>query len=114
MCGIFVWYPRGWCTNCGSLELEWTKVSGKGIVYSLTAVRQVIRNSELYAQRLPIIIAMIDLDEGIRLVSALKNCDIKTVKIGMRVRVVFEQLDSNISFPFFEPEDEGPVEPSTA
>ena len=51
---------------------------------------------------MPFVIAMIDLDEGIRIVSDLRSCALGEVKVGMQVRVNFEPVDNEISLPFFE------------
>jgi uncharacterized OB-fold protein len=57
-------------------------------------------------QPVPYVIALVELVEqaGLRLVTNVTNCDLEAVRIGMRLRVVFENLNDDIALPLFEPE----------
>ncbi|MGW1682804.1 Zn-ribbon domain-containing OB-fold protein [Saccharopolyspora sp. NPDC002376] len=82
-CSSAVFPPRVLCPGCGSDELEWERSSGLGAVYSTTAVR-----SRDGAHN----VALIDLDEGFRMMSRVEGVDADRVVIGSRVGfVVIEQ-----------------------
>ena len=102
-CGHMQWYPRPSCVNCASRELEWTKVSGRGKVYSFTVVRQVIGNSPEFQKDIPFVVAEIDLEEGVRLYSNIIGIAHEEVEVDMPVEVVFEECTTDISLPKFKP-----------
>lgn len=79
-CGKHVYYPRELCPHCGSTSLEWTAPKGTGTVYAVTTVRR------KPAEGGDINVSIIDLDEGVRLMSRVANLAPGTVKIGQRVQ----------------------------
>lgn len=72
-----IFFPRVVCPYTGSTELEWRIASGKGTVYATTAVHPV--------EGQPFNVALIDCDEGFRLMSRVEGMLPADVKIGMRV-----------------------------
>ena len=102
-CGEYQWYPRANCIHCGSMDIEWVKVSGKGSVYSYTIIWQVIGNSPLYNLEIPFAVGLIELDEGPRMYARIIGCEVTDVKVGMKVEVDFKDLTSEISIPVFRP-----------
>jgi uncharacterized OB-fold protein len=100
-CGKFLYPPGPVCPDCLSLELKWEQVKGGGSVYSFTVVRIPIGSE--WAQEVPYILAAIELDCGVKMVSTVINCDAKDVKIGMKVRLVFSDRVGELSVPKFEP-----------
>lgn len=76
-------------------------MSGKGSVYSYTIVFRPV--NEAFANEVPYIIALIQLDEGIRMLSNLIQCQPGEATVGMRVQVFFEDIDERISLPKFRP-----------
>ncbi len=103
-CREFVWCPRPACTECGSDQLEWKSVSGRGTVFSFTIIRQVIaRGAGAFEKEIPYIVAWVDLEEGPRFCSNVVDCPIDRVTIGMPVEVVFEEASTEISLPKFRP-----------
>jgi hypothetical protein len=104
-CGAFIWTPRPACYECGSEQLEWTELSGKGRVYSFTVIRQVVGRaaSKAFEKDIPYVIAWVDLDEGPRMISNIIGCPVEDVKLDMTVAVVFEQQWPEIWLPKFQP-----------
>jgi uncharacterized OB-fold protein len=101
-CSSFVWTPRPSCSECGSSDLVWTTLSGRGSIYSFTIVRRVIgRKSKAFEPELPYSIIWVDLLEGPRLISNLVGCSIDAIEIGKPVRVVFESVSMEIKLPKF-------------
>jgi uncharacterized OB-fold protein len=80
-CGKYVFYPRSICPHCWSERLDWAEPKGTGTVYSTTTVRRKPEAGGNYN------VALIDLDEGVRMMSRVEGLPPTEVKIGMRVRV---------------------------
>ena len=104
-CAAYVWTPRPSCVECGSDDLKWTAMSGKGQVYSFTVIRQVVGRaaSKAFEPDIPYVIAWIDLDEGPRMISNVIGCPVQDVELAMRVSVIFEQQSPDIWLPKFKP-----------
>ncbi len=77
-----VFYPRAVAPSSGATELEWRTSAGLGTVYSTTTVH--VRGEP------PRNVALIDLDEGFRMMSRVRGLEPDGVGIGLRVRVAFE------------------------
>ena len=90
------------CPKCHSMEAEWTKLSGKGKVYSYIIFRQVYHES--YKDDIPYVVAIIQLDEGPRMESNIIGCKTEDIKIDMQVEVYFDDVTDKISLPKFKPE----------
>lgn len=78
-CGRHVFYPRVLCRHCGSPELKWVEPSGRGVVYSTSVVRQRPGQGADYN------VALIELDEGPRMMSRVVDIEPTKVRIGMKV-----------------------------
>lgn len=102
-CRNYQWYPRYLCSHCGSRNMEWKKVSGKGRVYSFTIIRQVVANSPAFQRDIPFVVALIELNEGPRMYSNVIGCKPEDVRVGMNVEVVFDDITNDISLPKFKP-----------
>ena len=96
-CGRAVFYPRSVCPHCSADRLGWERASGHGTVYSYTVVHQAYGP---FAGQTPFVVALVDLDEGVRMLTRLKGGP-EVAQIGVRVRVVFEQVDEELSLPYF-------------
>jgi uncharacterized OB-fold protein len=103
-CGSWVWCPRPACVECGSENLEWTQLGGRGEVFAFTVIREVVgRALGGFASDIPYVTAWIDLEEGPRICSNIVACPIDNVTIGMAVEVVFEEAAEGIYLPKFRP-----------
>lgn len=100
-CGSYYFYPRRNCPVCGSDAVEWTKVSGRGTVYSFTVNHR--GPGAAFAAEVPYVVALIELAEGPRLMSNVVGCEPSAVTIGMPVEVVFENINDQIALPKFRP-----------
>jgi len=109
-CGHYVHPPLPICPVCKSREVRDEAVSGRATVLSHTINRQVWEPG----LESPYVIAIVEMDEqrGLRLTTNIVNCAMETVRIGMRVRVLFEQC-VDVWLPLFEPQP-GPSEPPSA
>lgn len=104
-CSAYIWTPRPSCFECGSENIQWQKLSGRGEVYSFTVIRQVVGRaaSQAFEKDIPYVIAWIDLDEGPRMITNVIGCPVENVTLGMKVSVVFEQQSADIWLPKFMP-----------
>ena len=94
-CAKHQFYPRPFCTACESTSLDWVTVCGTGVIYSMTVTRvQVL--PELSP---PYVVALVDLDEGPRL---LTNIIGGSCKIGDRVRLAWRSREGAPPLPVFE------------
>lgn len=98
-CGARQFYPRSFCIACSSDDIGWMPCSGKGRVYTYTVNHRA--SHESLKERLPYVVAMIDLDEGVRLMANIIGESAAQTKIGARVTVVFEGIGEGITLPQF-------------
>jgi len=100
-CDAGVYWPRWHCPRCLGSDLGWTEMSGRGSVYSFNVMH--VAGNPTMADRVPYMIALVDLDEGVRMATNLVDCAPGSARIGMRVTVSWEPLPSGRSLPVFQP-----------
>ena len=98
-CGTCQFYPRAFCNSCLSDSIEWINASGHGRIYTYTVCR--IAASPAFQSRLPYVVALIDLNEGVRLIANILDADLERVAIGARVSVCFESVSESCTLPQF-------------
>jgi hypothetical protein len=84
------------------MEVEWADASGKGTVHSWTVSHHAFHIS--FKRDLPITLALVDLEEGVRLNCQLKGVDPEDIRIGLPVRVGFEDLTDDVTVPVAFPD----------
>ncbi len=99
-CGRFQFYPRALCAGCWSSELIWEASAGLGSIYSFTTVYRA--PTPVFAQMTPYVIALVELDEGVRVLSHVVGSPAEAVQIDARVKVAFDDLTDAVSLPVFE------------
>tara|TARA_B100000315_G_C14283758_1_gene454221 strand:+ start:11 stop:421 length:411 start_codon:yes stop_codon:yes gene_type:complete len=100
-CGEYQFYPRGICAHCWSNDVAWVQSSGKGTVWTFTVTYQ--NRTPGFAEDVPYVLAMVELDEGVKMFTNIVDCNPKDVKIGMPVEVTFVQATGQITIPYFKP-----------
>lgn len=101
-CEEYVFYPRSNCPRCLQTDLEWREVPGTGTLYTFTISRR--PSAPPFADDVPQLIAVVELDEGPRLTSTLVNVAEEDVKIGMRLQPVFEDhAEADVTLLRYEP-----------
>lgn len=103
-CGRAQFYPRALCAGCGGTELEWAVSTGRGTIHALTVVQRA--PTAAFRADVPYVVALVDLDEGVRMMANVVGCPPESVAIGHRVRVVFEAR-GDVTLPQFTPDGEG-------
>jgi len=99
-CEGVVFYPRNRCSHCLSDALEWRESRGIGTVYSKTLVHRA--PDPRLSSQVPYAVALIDLDEGFRMLSRLIGADANAVQIGARAQVKFAPDPDGRTLPCFE------------
>jgi uncharacterized OB-fold protein len=100
-CGDLRYYPRALCTQCLSSRIEWVRARGTGKVYTFTATYQ--NQAPGFRDSLPYVMAYVELDEGVKMLTNLVDCRPEQVKIGMPVEVVFEDVTPAVTLAKFRP-----------
>jgi uncharacterized OB-fold protein len=91
-------YPRLLCTACGG-EVGWATASGRGVVHTFTIVRQ--HGGRPFKDELPYAVAMIDLEEGVRMLGTVTGCPVEQVRIGMPVEAYAVECADGLAVPFW-------------
>lgn len=102
-CATFNFHPKPWCIECGSRDLVWTDAKPEGTVYSYTISRTVAMNYPGWEKDLPVLMCLIDLDDGARMYAQVTDCSPEAIHIGMRVTVHFEDIGKEAGIPKFRP-----------
>ena len=100
-CGELRYYPRALCPRCLSDRTEWLRAGGKGTVYTFTVTYQ--NQSAGFRDALPYVLAYVELDEGVRLLTNIVDCAPDDVRIGMPVEIVFDDVTPDVTLPKFKP-----------
>lgn len=100
-CDHFFFYPREECPRCLSTNLEWAKVSGRGRLYSYTVVRQPANPA--FNDDVPYVYAVVQLEEGPRMVSAVVDCPLEELRVDMPLVAVFDDVTPEWTLVKFKP-----------
>jgi hypothetical protein len=99
-CDVVIWYPKGFCSSCGSFEVSWFEASGRGTVYSCTVTRKGMGE---YRGIEPYVLAYVELEEGPRVMTNVVGCPPEDVAIGMAVVATFEPTGDGPALLRFQP-----------
>lgn len=97
-CSRAVFYPRSLCPHCHTNKLSWITASGKGTIYSYTVAHQAFG---AFATDAPYIVAIIELEEGVRMLTRITETPRERVTVGAPVQVTFVELSAEITLPYF-------------
>jgi uncharacterized OB-fold protein len=100
-CGRLRFPPGPACPACGALDRGHVVASGRGTVFSYV----VHRHPPVPGRELPILIGLIDLEEGVRMVGELVGMTAEEVRIGMPVAVDFRRIDDDLTLPTWRIDD---------
>lgn len=93
--------PRVRCAACGSERWAWKRSSGAGRVFSWTTVHQAMHPA--FATEVPYAVLVVEMDEGVRLVSNLRDLAPDELRLALGVEVVFEDVGGGVTLPMFRP-----------
>lgn len=97
-CKKLQFYPRGHCVHCFGSNVDWREVSGDATLHTYSVLQRT--PNEEFADELPYVFAIVDLDEGVRMASRVADFNPDRLRCGMPLKVVFRKL-----------EDGGPIMP---
>jgi uncharacterized OB-fold protein len=105
-CGALRFPPGPACPECGALDRGHIVASGRGTVFSYI----VHRHPPVPGKELPIVIALIDLDEGVRMVGEVVDVADTEIAIDLPLQVDFRRVDDDLTLPIWRLSSVGPVE----
>ena len=97
-CSKAVFYPRSICPHCHADSLSWITASGRGIIYSYTVAHQGFGS---FAEDVPFIVIIVELEEGVRMMSRLVDATREHAAVGKAVQVTFEHVGEEFTLPYF-------------
>jgi len=99
-CTKLNWFPRSYCAHCGAEDFTWKEVAGTGILETYSVVYRPM--NEAWASEVPYVLAIVRLDEGVRMVTRIL-CEKGTEPhMDARVKVRFVPVGEGFQVPFFE------------
>jgi uncharacterized OB-fold protein len=97
-CDSLFRFAHAWCPQCWSADLDFKVASGRGRIETFTVVHQAPYPS--FEDRIPYVIVLIELEEGVRIMSNIVHCDPGEVAIGSQVAVTYEER-GEVMLPMF-------------
>lgn len=79
----------------------WVESKGRGKIFSWTVTRAPLHLA--FASQVPYAVVIVELDEGVKMVSGLRNLPLDKIEIGLPVEVMFERVAENMAMPYFQP-----------
>jgi len=98
-CGAWRHVPREICAECGSFGWSWQASSGRGEVFTWTVVGRALHPA--FGDSVPYAPVVVEMEEGVRLLSDVADCPPEELEIGMPVDVFFDAVTASISLPRF-------------
>lgn len=98
-CGVLRHPPRAACGRCPSLDWAPVALAGTGSIYSYT----IHHHPPIPGFEMPYVVALVELDEGVRMLANTIGIEPGDVTVGMRVRAEFVAIDDELTLPFWRP-----------
>jgi 3-oxo-4,17-pregnadiene-20-carboxyl-CoA hydratase alpha subunit len=98
-CGRLRHPPGPMCPSCGAEKQDWIVAGGRGTVFSYV----VHHHPKVPGKQPPFVVALVELEEGVRMLGELIDADPATVSIGMPVEVALTKIDDELTLPFWRP-----------
>jgi len=100
-CGQWRHVPREMCAECGSFAWAWERSSGRGTLFSWTVVERALHPD--FEEETPYAVVVVEMDEGVRVISRMLDTPPESLQIDMPVRVVFDHVADGVALPKFRP-----------
>jgi uncharacterized OB-fold protein len=100
-CGTAHHYPRPFCPDCWSDDVAWEDTCGRATLYTYSTVY--VNDLPPFADRVPYVAAVVELEEGPRVMTNLVDCEANELRIGMALEVTFRELTPDVTAPVFRP-----------
>ncbi len=99
-CGAWRHVPRELCAQCGSMNWKWEPSSGRGTVFTWTVVARALHPA--FGDSVPYAPTVVEMEEGVRLLSNVIDVEPEALEVGMEVEVVYEAVTPEIALPKFK------------
>ena len=93
--------PLAVCPECLSSGVVWVRASGRATLHTYAITHQ--NQARGFREALPYVLAYVDLEEGVRLLTNVVNCEAERLRIGMPLEVDFADLEGDVAVPRFRP-----------
>ena len=103
-CNLIIHRPRAMCPRCNGMDMGWAPSTGKGHIYSW--VNFVYVNAAYPGIKVPYIVAIAEMQEGVRLIANMHDVTSEEIFVGMPVEVVFEDIADDLTLPRFKKREE--------
>jgi uncharacterized OB-fold protein len=100
-CGERFFYPRPFCPRCWSDDVAWVEASGRATLYTFSVVH--VNDLPPFHERVPYVAAVVDLEEGPRMLTNVEGASPEELEIGMLLEVEFRDLSDDVTVPVFRP-----------
>lgn len=100
-CGEYHYYPRPFCPMCWSDDVEWAEASGKATLYTHSTVY--MNDLPPFNERVPYIAAVVDLEEGPRMMTEVVDCTPEQLEVGMPLEVTYREVTDDVTLAVFKP-----------
>jgi len=100
-CGSFRHVPRQMCPQCNSFEWDWVKSSGRGTIYSWVVINRALHPAFHDPEAVPMAPVIVEMEEGVRLLSNMVDCPPDQLVMDMPVEVVYEPVTDEVTLPRF-------------
>lgn len=100
-CAAWRYPPAPVCPRCAAITASWTPTSRVGRIHSFVIYHRAFHPA--YAAEVPYAVALVELDEGVRLLLRIVDCPLETLKIGARGEIRFTRLTDEVTLPVFAP-----------
>lgn len=102
-CGTFRHTPSALCTSCHSNRSDWQASAGTGTLFTCTVAHYPVHAS--LKDQLPYVVAVVQLDDcgGVRMTSNLVGCPLEEVRVGMKLRIAWNEVEPGVVLPLFRP-----------
>ncbi len=102
-CSTWRHLPRAMCAKCGSPDWEWAASSGRGRIFSWTVTHETAHPA--FAAETPYAAILVEMEEGVRLVSRLRGLPPEEIELDLAVEVEFERVSETVTLPYFRVRD---------
>jgi uncharacterized OB-fold protein len=94
-------YPRPFCPHCWSEDVVWEEASGRATLYTYTIVYR--NDLPPFPERLPYVAAIVELEEGPRMMTNVVDCPFDRLQVGMDLEVAYRTETEDVTLPVFRP-----------
>lgn len=98
-CGRHHFYPRPFCPRCWSPDVHWTDASGRATLYTYSVVH--VNDLPPFHERVPYVAAIVELEEGPRVMTNVEGVAFDELRIGMPLVVDFSPISDDVTIAVF-------------